>query len=97
MGFVSLMIWAISAVLLFCMFDVNQIQRAWDLRQCFTAHMQIDHRGGQFRMAHEHLDSRQIMTGFQKVGGKAVAQRVDTCPGFNFGFLSRFFVDVVYR
>jgi hypothetical protein len=66
------MIWAIGAILLFCMFCVNQIKRTWDFRQRFTAHMQIDHRGGQFRVAHEHLDSTQIMTGFQQVGGKAV-------------------------
>jgi len=54
------------------MFGVNQIKRTWDLRQSFTAHMQIDHRGGQFCVAHQHLDSTQIMTGFQKMGGKAV-------------------------
>jgi hypothetical protein len=41
----SLMFWVIGAVLLLCTVRIKQIQRAWDLRQRFTADVQINHGG----------------------------------------------------
>jgi len=34
--------------------------------------MQVDHGGGQPRMAHQHLYFSDIVSGFQKVRGEAV-------------------------
>jgi hypothetical protein len=48
-------------------------------------------------MAHQHLDSTQIVPGFQKVGGKAVTKRMDAGALLNFSLFSSFFVDLVYR
>jgi hypothetical protein len=42
-----------------------------------VADVQVDHGGEQSRVAQEHLDSSQLLTGFQKVSGEAVPQGVD--------------------
>jgi len=59
--------------------------------------MQIDHGGGQSRMAHQHLDFSDIVSGLQKMGGKAVAQGVNTGAFFNAGLFSGFFVNTSQR
>jgi hypothetical protein len=55
--------------------------------------MQIDHGGGQSRMAHQHLDFSNIVSGFQQMGGEAVAQGVNAFSVFNPGFFSSLFVN----
>ena len=86
----------IGGVLLFCRLGIKQIQRARDLGQGSAADVQIDHGGGQPRVAQEHLDSSQIVTGLQKMGGKTVPQGVDAYPFLNAGFFPSVFVNVSY-
>ena len=66
-----------GGVLLSRTLRIEQIQRAWDLGQGSAADVQIDHGGGQSRVAQENLDSAKIITGFQKMSGEAVSQGVD--------------------
>ena len=76
-GFGILIGGLIRGVLLFCTLGIEQIQGAWDLGERGAADVQIDHGGGQSRMAQEHLDSAQIIAGLQKMGGKTVPEGVD--------------------
>lgn len=85
-----------GGVLLSRTLRIEQIQRAWDLGKGSTANMQIDHGGGQSRVAQEDLDSAQIVTGFQKMSGEAVSQGVDAYPFLNAGFFPGVFVNVSY-
>jgi len=55
--------------------------------------MQIDHGGGQPPVAHQYLDSTDIVTGLQEVCGKAVPEGVDTGSFLNAGFFSGFLID----
>jgi len=85
-----------GGVLLSRTLRIEQIQGAWDLGQGSAADVQIDHGGGQSRVAQEHLDSSQIVTGFQKMSGEAVSQGVDAYPFLNAGFFPSVFVNVSY-
>lgn len=85
-----------GGVLLSRTLRIEQIQGAWDLGQGSAANVQIDHGGGQSRVAQEHLDSSQIVTGFQKMSGEAVSQGVDADPFLNAGFFPSVFVNVSY-
>ena len=59
--------------------------------------MQIDHGGGQSRMAHQHLDFSDIVSGLQKMGGIAVTKRVGAAAFLNTGFLPGLFVNTAHR
>ena len=48
-------------------------------------------------MAHEYLDSTDIVAGLQKMGGEAMAKGVDADTFFYAGFLSSVLVDVSHR
>lgn len=85
-----------GGVLLSRTLRIEQIQGAWDLGQGSAADVQIDHGGGQSRVAQENLDSAQIVTGFQKMSGEAVSQGVDAYPFLNAGFFPSVFVNVSY-
>ena len=82
-----------GGVLLFCILGVKQIQGARDLGQGGAADVQVDHGGGQSRVAQEHLDSAQIVTSFQKMGGEAVPQGVDACAFLDAGFFPSLLVN----
>jgi hypothetical protein len=55
--------------------------------------MQIDHGGGQFRMAHQNLYFTDIVSGFQQMRCKAVPQGVKTYSLFDTGIFPSLFVD----
>ena len=59
--------------------------------------MQVDHSRGQSPMAHQHLDSADIIAGLKKMGGEAMAQGMDADTFFNAGFFSSILIDVSYR
>jgi len=59
--------------------------------------MQVDHSRGQSPMAHQDLDSADIIAFFKKMGGEAMAQGMDTDTSFNTGFFPSILVDVPYR
>ena len=59
--------------------------------------MQVDHGGGQVPVAHEHLDSADIVTGLQQMGGKAVAEGMDAGTFPDSGFFSSLLIDAAHR
>lgn len=48
-------------------------------------------------MAHQHLDSADIIAGLKQMGCEAMAQGMDADTFFNAGFFSSILVDVSYR
>ena len=57
--------------------QVEAIQRALGLRQRGGGHMDVPCRGPDAAMAQQDLDGPQVGTGFEQVGGEAVAQGMD--------------------
>ena len=48
-------------------------------------------------MAHQHLDSADIIAGFKEMGTKAMAKSMDADTFFNAGFFSSLLINVSYR